>query len=131
MEHRLIKAAKEAAQMAKDHTMTDKLTPDQITALKEAAEKAIEALKNQCNSQGELHLYLRGEADKYRSRFNALSTPHTILALLAEREALQDERIEAMAELIYLRKHGKDGAQWLWNDSKDVWREQARKALGE
>ena len=38
MEHRLIKAANEAAQMAKDHTMT-KLTEAQITAPKEADTK--------------------------------------------------------------------------------------------
>jgi hypothetical protein len=40
------------------------------------------------------------------------------------------ELIEREAELIYLRKYGKDGALWSANESKDVWRAMARKALG-
>ena len=49
-----------------------------------------------------------------------------LAALRARVETLEAERIEALAELIYLRRHGKDGAVWLANDSKDVWRAQAR-----
>lgn len=41
-----------------------------------------------------------------------------------------EQLVEAMAELIYLRKYGKDGARWELNESKDVWRTQARAALG-
>ena len=41
-------------------------------------------------------------------------------------EALEAAMIEATAELIYLRQHGKDGAVWWANESKEVWREKAR-----
>ena len=47
----------------------------------------------------------------------------------AEKERLRDDIIEREAELIYLRKHGKDGALWSANHSKDVWRDMARAAL--
>lgn len=57
----------------------------------------------------------------------------TIEGLLADRTALRRRvdvleaaMIEATAELIYLRQHGKDGAVWWANESKDVWREKAR-----
>jgi len=43
--------------------------------------------------------------------------------------ALRGALIEATAELIYLRQHGKDGAVWWANESKDVWRDKARAAL--
>jgi hypothetical protein len=43
--------------------------------------------------------------------------------------ALREALIEATAELIYLRQHGKDGAVWWANESKDVWRDKARAAL--
>ena len=46
-------------------------------------------------------------------------------------ERLQEALVEAEAELIYLRRHGKDGARWEANESKDVWRDFARKALKE
>ena len=44
---------------------------------------------------------------------------------------LREMLVEAEAELIYLRRHGKDGARWEANDSKDVWRGFAREALKE
>ncbi len=44
---------------------------------------------------------------------------------------LREALVEAEAELIYLRRHGKDGARWEANDSKDVWRGFAREALKE
>jgi len=47
----------------------------------------------------------------------------------AEIERLTCEVIDCTAELIYLRKNGKDGALWSANHSKDVWRDLARKAL--
>ena len=57
----------------------------------------------------------------------------TIEGLVADRTALRRRvdvleaaLIEATAELIYLRQHGKDGAVWWANESKDVWREKAR-----
>lgn len=56
--------------------------------LKEAAEKYIDAFRNQCNSQGDVHLYHKREAGRRRQRFEKLSTPSTILALIAEGEAL-------------------------------------------
>ena len=46
-----------------------------------------------------------------------------------EIERLREALVEAEAELIYLRRHGKDGARWEANDSKDVWRDKARSAL--
>ena len=49
----------------------------------------------------------------------------------AENERLREMLVEAEAELIYLRRHGKDGARWEANDSKDVWRGFAREALKE
>ena len=49
----------------------------------------------------------------------------------AEIERLREALVEAEAELIYLRRHGKDGARWEANDSKDVWRGFAREALKE
>lgn len=49
--------------------------------------------------------------------------------LQAEIERLRKALVEAEAELIYLRRHGKDGARWEANDSKDVWRDKARAAL--
>lgn len=45
------------------------------------------------------------------------------------RAKLREVLIEAMAELIYLRLYGKDGAIWFSNDAKDVWRDKARQAL--
>lgn len=50
-------------------------------------------------------------------------------ARAAEVHRLQEALTEATAELIYLRKYGRDGAIWSANDSKDVWREMARKEL--
>lgn len=44
-------------------------------------------------------------------------------------EAKDRALIEATAELIYLRQHGKDGAVWWANESKDVWRGKAIAAL--
>jgi hypothetical protein len=44
---------------------------------------------------------------------------------------LEAALIEATAELIYLREHGKDGAVWWANESKDVWRGKAIAALSE
>ncbi len=46
-----------------------------------------------------------------------------------EVERLKADLVDATAELIYLRKYGKDGALWSANDSKDVWRDMARAAL--
>ena len=43
--------------------------------------------------------------------------------------ALREALIVPNAELIYLRKYGKDGALWYANDSKEVWRDMARVAL--
>lgn len=48
-----------------------------------------------------------------------------------EIERMRKVLVEAEAELIYLRRHGKDGARWEANDSKDVWRGFARAALKE
>ena len=45
--------------------------------------------------------------------------------------SLEAERLEYLAELIYLRKYGKDGAIWRANHAKDVWRDMARTSLGE
>ena len=44
---------------------------------------------------------------------------------------LEAERLEYLAELIYLREYGKDEASWAANHTKDAWRDMARKALGE
>lgn len=44
-------------------------------------------------------------------------------------EKLEAALTEATAELIYLRKYGSLGAVWSANESKDVWREQARAAI--
>lgn len=59
----------------------------------------------------------------------------TVDALLDDRTALRRRvdvleaaLIEATAELIYLRQHGKDGAVWWANENKDVWRQKARDA---
>lgn len=46
-------------------------------------------------------------------------------------QELENNLIEATAELIYLRKHGKDGTLWRANESKDVWRDMARKELSQ
>ena len=46
-------------------------------------------------------------------------------------EKLEEQLVEAVAELIYLRKHGADGAVWIANESKDVWRGMAQAALAE
>ena len=53
----------------------------------------------------------------------------TIATLRARMAKLEAAHIEAMAELIYLRRYGKDGAVWWANESKDVWRDKARAAL--
>ena len=52
-----------------------------------------------------------------------------LAAQAREIAALREALIEATAELIYLRQHGKDGAVWWDNESKDVWRDKARAAL--
>lgn len=46
-----------------------------------------------------------------------------------EIDGLKGALIEAMAELIYLHQHGKDGAVWWANDSKHVWRGKAVASL--
>jgi hypothetical protein len=51
-------------------------------------------------------------------------------ALAAEVEDLRAALVEATAELIYIRQYGRHGAIWWANESKDVWREKARVALG-
>lgn len=55
--------------------------------------------------------------------------PSTTRLVVKEIRNLQAALIEATAELIYLRQHGKDGAVWWANDSKDVWRGKAIAAL--
>ena len=61
---------------------------------------------------------------------------YVVGSLLQENEELKDIRdqccreiVEATAELIYLRKYGKDGAIWEANENKEVWLEMARKGL--
>ena len=57
---------------------------------------------------------------------------HDGIMVLTSRQAIHevhDALIEREAELIYLRKHGHEGALWSANHSKDVWRDMAREAL--
>ena len=54
------------------------------------------------------------------------------IVVTTSRQAIHDivdALIEREAELIYLRKYGRDGAVWSANDSKDIWREAARAEL--
>lgn len=61
-----------------------------------------------------------------KAGFDPLSTESSA------RQAFQfawDEIVEREAELIYLRRHGKEGAVWPANASKEVWRQMARESL--
>jgi len=80
-----------------------------------------------------------GDISAYHQRLSLafqrgeLVSPHLCADKLAQAEAagkvLTDAIVEREAELIYLRTHGKDGAVWRANHSKDVWRDLARAAL--
>ena len=85
--------------------------------------------------EGFAHGYSRGKAENARLREENYDLTLTFLLSKekqdAEIERLREALVEAEAELIYLRRHGKDGARWEANDSKDVWRGFAREALKE
>ena len=60
---------------------------------------------------------------------NPAKVAQDLADILNEGCVIQTATIEREAELIYLRKHGKDGALWSANDSKDDWRDMAHAAL--